>query len=84
MKRLDGIYRGYDIFEKDNVWKIELEGKTITTFNKILNVDGKASCMNEIDRIKREDYHERERNIQRVDAQVKLDNNIKKARNNGS
>ena len=71
MKRLDGIYRGYSIFEKDNVWKIELEGKTITTFNKILNVDGKASCMNEIDRIKREDYHERERNIQRVDAQVK-------------
>jgi hypothetical protein len=65
MKRLDGIYRGYSIFEKDNVWKIELEGKTITTFNKILNVDGKASCMNEIDRIKREDYHERERNIQR-------------------
>ena len=84
MKRLDGIYRGYSIFEKDKVWKIELEGKTITTFNKILNVDGKASCMNEIDRIKREDYHERERNIQRVDAQVKLDNNIKKARNNGS
>ena len=53
MKRLDGIYRGYDIFEKDKVWKIELEGKTITTFNKILNVDGKASCMTEIDRIKR-------------------------------
>ena len=71
MKRLDGIYRGYSIFEKDKVWKIELEGKTITTFNKILNVDGKASCMNEIDRIKREDYHERERNIKRVDAQVK-------------
>jgi len=42
MKRLDGIYRGYDIFEKDNVWKIELEGKTITTFNKILDVDGKS------------------------------------------
>ena len=84
MKRLEGIYRGYDIFEKDNVWKIELEGKTITTFNKILNVDGKASCLTEIDRIKREDYHERERNVQRVDAQVKLDNNIKKARNNGS
>ena len=55
MKRLEGIYRGYDIFEKDNVWKIELEGKTITTFNKILNVDGKASCMTEIDRIKREE-----------------------------
>jgi len=71
MKRLDGIYRGYDIFEKDKVWKIELEGKTISTFDKIEDVDGKASCMNEIDRIKREDYHERERNIQRVDAQVK-------------
>ena len=71
MKRLEGIYRGYDIFEKDNVWKIELEGKTITTFNKILNVDGKASCMTEIDRIKREDFKEREINIQRVDAQVK-------------
>ena len=71
MKRLEGIYRGYDIFEKDNVWKIELEGKTITTFNKILNVDGKASCMTEIDRIKREDIQEREINIQRVDAQVK-------------
>ena len=71
MKRLDGIYRGYDIFEKDNVWKIELEGKTITTFNKILDVDGKASCMTEIDRIKREDIQEREINIQRVDAQVK-------------
>ena len=84
MKRLDGIYRGYSIFEKDNVWKVELEGKTITTFNKILNVDGKASCMTEIDRIKREDIRDREINIQRVDAQVKLDNNIKKARNNGS
>ena len=71
MKRLDGIYRGYDIFEKDNVWKIELEGKTITTFNKILDVDGKASCMTEIDRIKREDIQDREINIQRVDAQVK-------------
>ena len=84
MKRLDGIYRGYSIFEKDKVWKIELEGKTITTFNKILDVDGKASCMTEIDRIKREDIQEREINIKRVDAQVKLDNNIKKARNNGS
>ena len=84
MKRLDGIYRGYSIFEKDNVWKVELEGKTITTFNKILNVDGKASCMTEIDRIKRQDKVEVDANIQRVDAQVKLDNNIKKARNNGS
>jgi len=84
MKRLDGIYRGYSIFEKDNVWKIELEGKSISTFDKIDGVDGKASCMTEIDRIKREDIQDREINIQRVDAQVKLDNNIKKARNNGS
>mgnify|MGYP003626094184 CR=1 FL=1 len=71
MKRLDGIYRGYDIFEKDNVWKIELEGKAISTFDKIYGVDGKASCMTEIDRIKREDLRDREINIQRVDAQVK-------------
>ncbi len=71
MKRLDGIYRGYDIFEKDNVWKVELEGKTISTFDKIDGVDGKASCMTEIDRIKREDIRDREINIQRVDAQVK-------------
>ena len=71
MKRLDGIYRGYDIFEKDNVWKIELEGKVISTFDKIDGVDGKASCMTEIDRIKREDIRDREINIQRVDAQVK-------------
>ena len=84
MKRLDGIYRGYSIFEKDKVWKVELEGKVITTFDKIDGVDGKASCMTEIDRIKREDIRDREINIQRVDAQVKLDNNIKKARNNGS
>jgi hypothetical protein len=84
MKRLDGIYRGYSIFEKDEVWKIELEGKAIITFNKVDGVDGKASCMTEIDRIKREDRKEVDVNIQRVDAQVKLDNNIKKARNNGS
>jgi hypothetical protein len=71
MKRLDGIYRGYDIFEKDKVWKVELEGKVITTFDKIDGVDGKASCMTEIDRIKREDIRDREINIQRVDAQVK-------------
>ena len=71
MKRLDGIYRGYSIFEKDNVWKVELEGKTISTFDKIDGVDGKASCMTEIDRIKREDIQDREINIQRVDAQVK-------------
>ena len=71
MKRLDGIYRGYSIFEKDKVWKVELEGKVITTFDKIDGVDGKASCMTEIDRIKREDIRDREINIQRVDAQVK-------------
>ena len=71
MKRLDGIYRGYDIFEKDKVWKIELEGKTISTFHKIDGVDGKASCMCEIDRIKREERKEVDANIQRVDAQVK-------------
>ena len=71
MKRLDGIYRGYDIFEKDKIWKVELEGKTISTFDKIDGVDGKVSCMTEIDRIKREDIREREINIQRVDAQVK-------------
>ena len=55
MKRLDGVYRGYDIFEKEKVWKIELEGKEITTFNKITNEDGKASCMIEIDNIM--EYH---------------------------
>ena len=71
MKRLDGIYRGYSIFEKDNVWKIELEGKAISSFDKEEGVDGKASCMTEIDRIKREDIRDREINIQRVDAQVK-------------
>ena len=84
MKRLDGIYRGYSIFEKDNVWKVELEGKAITSFDKEDGVDGKASCMCEIDRIKREERKKVDANIQRVDAQVKLDNNIKKARNNGS
>ena len=40
--------------------------------------------MCEIDRIYRNDRKEIDANIQRVDAQVKLDNNIKKARNNGS
>ena len=40
--------------------------------------------MCEIDRIKREERKGVDANIQRVDAQVKLDNNIKKARNNGS
>ena len=70
-KRLDGIYRGYDIFEKDEVWKIELEGKTIKTFDKIPGVSGKASCMIEIDNIKREDFKRDQVNIKRVDAQVK-------------
>ena len=37
-----------------------------------------------VDRIYRNDQKEIDANIQRVDAQVKLDNNIKKARNNGS
>ncbi len=75
MKRLDGVYRGYDIFEKEKVWKIELEGKEITTFNKILNEDGKASCMIEIDNIKREDFQRDQVNIKRVDAQVKATRN---------
>jgi len=84
MKRLEGIYRGFSIFEKDNEWKIEIEGKSMGRFDKEEGVDGKASCMTEIDRIKRQDRVEVDANIQRVDAQVKLDNNIKKARNNGS
>ena len=72
MKRLDGIYRGYDIFEKDKVWKIELEGKEVKTFDKEEGVDGKASCMIEIDNIKREDFQRDQINIKRVDAQVKV------------
>ena len=78
------IYRGYDIVEYDTQWKVELEGKSIATFDKQEGVSGEASCMCEIDRIYRNDRKEIDANIQRVDAQVKLDNNIKKARNNGS
>ena len=40
------------------MWKVELEGKAITTFDKEEGVDGKASCMCEIDRIKREERKE--------------------------
>ena len=82
MQRL--IYRGYDIVEYDTQWKVELVNKSIATFDKVEGVSGEASCMCEIDRIKREERKEVDANIQRVDAQVKLDNNIKKARNNGS
>ena len=82
MQRL--IYRGYDIVEYDTQWKVELDNKSVSTFEKVEGVSGEASCMCEIDRIKREERKEVDANIQRVDAQVKLDNNIKKARNNGS
>ncbi len=78
------IYRGYDIVEYDTQWKVELDNKSIATFDKVEGVSGEASCMCEIDRIYRNDRKEIDANIQRVDAQVKLDNNIKKARNNGS
>lgn len=78
------IYRGYDIVEYDTQWKVELEGKSIATFDKQEGVSGESSCMCEIDRIYRNERKEIDANIQRVDAQVKLDNNIKKARNNGS
>ena len=81
---IKNIYGGYDIIEYDTQWKVELEGKSITSFDKVEGVSGEASCMCEIDRIKREERKEVDANIQRVDAQVKLDNNIKKARNNGS
>jgi len=81
---IKNIYRGYDIVEYDTQWKVELEGKSIVTFDKEEGVSGEASCMCEIDRIYRNDRKEIDANIQRVDAQVKLDNNIKKARNNGS
>ena len=81
---IKNIYRGYDIIEYDTQWKVELEGKSIVTFDKVEGVSAEASCMCEIDRIKREERKEIDANIQRVDAQVKLDNNIKKARNNGS
>jgi len=78
------IYRGYDIVEYDTKWQIELDNKTVTYFDKEESVSGEASCMCEIDRIKRQERADVDANIQRVDAQVKLDNNIKKARDNGS
>jgi len=78
------IYRGYDIVEYETEWKIELDNKSVCTFEKENGVSGEASCMCEIDRIHRNERKEVDANIQRVDAQVKLDNNIKKARNNGS
>jgi len=82
MQRL--IYRGYDIVEYDTQWKVELDNKSIATFDKVEGVSGEASCMCEIDRIYRNDRKEIDANIQRVDAQVKLNNDIQKARNNGS
>tara|TARA_R110001592_G_scaffold6820_1_gene37344 strand:- start:196 stop:444 length:249 start_codon:yes stop_codon:yes gene_type:complete len=78
------IYRGYDIVEYDTEWKVELEKKTVSTFTKEEGVSGEASCMCEIDRIYRNDRKEIDKNIQRVDAQIQLDKNIKGARNNGS
>jgi len=82
MQRL--IYRGYDIVEYDTQWKVELDNKSIDTFDKVEGVSGEASCMCEIDRIKREERKEVDANIQRVDAQVKLNSDVQKARNNGS
>ena len=78
------IYRGYDIVEYDTEWKVELDNKSVCTFTKEQGVSGEASCMCEIDRIKREERKEVDANIQRVDAQVKLNKDIQKARNNGS
>ena len=78
------IYRGYDIIEYDTEWKVILEGKTITSFDKVEGVSGEASCMCEVDRIYRNERTKIDKNIQRVDAQVQLDKNIKNARNNGS
>ena len=78
------IYRGYDIVEYDTQWKVELDNKSIATFDKVEGVSGEASCMCEIDRIKREERKEIDANIQRVDAQVKLNSDVQKARNNGS
>jgi len=78
------IYRGYDIVEYDTEWKVELDNKSVCTFTKEEGVSGEASCMCEIDRIYRNDRKEIDANIQRVDAQVKLNNDIQKARNNGS
>ena len=82
MQRL--TYRGYDIVEYDTHWKVELDNKSIATFDKVEGVSGEASCMCEIDRIKRQETVEIDANIQRVDAQVKLNKDIEKARNNGS
>ena len=82
MQRL--IYRGYDIVEYDTQWKVELDNKSIATFDKVEGVSGEASCMCEIDRIKREERKEVDADIQRVDAQVKLNSDVQKARNNGS
>ena len=81
---IKNIYRGYDIIEYDTQWKVELDNKSIATFDKQEGVSGEASCMCEIDRIKREERKEVDANIQRVDAQVKLNKDIQKARNNGS
>ena len=78
------IYRGYDIVEYDTEWKVELDNQSVCTFTKEEGVSGEASCMCEIDRIKREERKEVDANIQRVDAQVKLNKDIQKARNNGS
>jgi len=82
MQRL--IYRSYDIVEYNTHWKVELDNKSIATFDKVEGVSGEASCMCEIDRIYRNDRKEIDANIQRVDAQVKLNKDIEKARNNGS
>lgn len=82
MQRL--IYRSYDIVEYDTQWKVELDNKSIATFDKVEGVSGEASCMCEIDRIYRNDRKEIDANIQRVDAEVKLNKDIEKARNNGS
>ena len=81
---IKNIYRGYDIIEYDTQWKVELDNKSIATFDKVEGVSGEASCMCEIDRIFRNDRKEIDANIQRVDAQVKLNKDVQKARNNGS
>ena len=78
------IYRGYDIVEYDTKWRVELDNKMVCLFEKTPGVSGEASCMCEIDRIKREERKEVDVNIQRVDAQVKLNKDVQKARNNGS
>ncbi len=78
------LYRGYDIVEYDTEWKVELDNKSVSTFEKVEGVSGEASCMCEIDRIKRQERLEIDASIQRVDAQVKLNKDIQKARNNGS